>query len=325
MTPFDLVPQSERHALRPWLEILPEQLDAVFNQRKHGRLLAWLNALKQLPQHTPSLIDLNQDAVTVGTADELSAVEHVKLKNTLMQLCPWRKGPFLFYGIDIDCEWRSNLKWNRLKQHISPLQGRTVLDVGCGNGYYALRMHGAGAKEVIGVDPQLLFLCQFKALTQHIKNLPVHVLPLGIDDIPADIEAFDSVFSMGVLYHRRSPINHLLQLQQCLKPGGELVLETLVVEGDIHTMLMPEDRYAQMRNVWFIPSPALLTLWLDRCRFRNVRVVDVTQTTPDEQRVTPWMEYQSLANFLDPKDYNLTVEGYPAPKRAIVIAEKVKS
>ncbi|PMC22346.1 tRNA 5-methoxyuridine(34)/uridine 5-oxyacetic acid(34) synthase CmoB, partial [Klebsiella aerogenes] len=44
---------------------------------------------------------------------------------------------------------------------------------------------------------------------------------------------------MGVLYHRRSPLDHLWQLKDQLAPGGELVLETLVIEGDENTVLVP--------------------------------------------------------------------------------------
>jgi tRNA (mo5U34)-methyltransferase len=157
----------------------------------------------------------------------------------------------------------------------------------------------------------------------YVGDQGIYVLPLGIDDVPPNQEAFDTVFSMGVLYHRRSPIDHLMQLRDCLKQGGELVLETLIVEGDESTALLPEDRYARMGNVWFLPSVPMLERWLRRCRFDKIRTVDVTQTSIDEQRATEWMTFQSLADFLDPEDKNKSIEGYPAPRRAILIAEKI--
>ncbi len=43
---------------------------------------------------------------------------------------------------------------------------------------------------------------------------------------------------------------------------GELVLETLVVEGDENTVLVPGDRYAQMRNV-YLSLGGGLKLWLE--------------------------------------------------------------
>jgi tRNA (mo5U34)-methyltransferase len=129
------------------------------------------------------------------------------------------------------------------------------------------------------------------------------------------------VFSMGVLYHRRSPIGHLLELRDCLVPGGELVLETLVIEGIQGETLVPEERYAMMRNVWFIPSCPTLMHWLKRCGFKHIRLVDVTATTIQEQRSTRWMTFHSLTDNLDPDNPTLTCEGYPAPKRAIIVAQ----
>ena len=116
---------------------------------------------------------------------------------------------------------------------------------------------------------------------------------------------------MGVLYHRRSPLDHLWQLKDQLVPGGELVLETLVVEGDENTVLVPGDRYAQMRNVYFIPSAAAQQ-WLEKCGFIDVRIVDACVTSTEEQRRTEWMTTESLADFLDPQDSSKTREGYPA-------------
>lgn len=100
------------------------------------------------------------------------------------------------------------------------------------------------------------------------------------------------------------------------------MLETLVVEGDIHTVLMPEDRYASMRNVFFLPSTDMLELWLRRSGFVDVRTVDVCMTDVAEQHSTEWMTFQSLPDFLHPDDASRTIEGYPAPRRATVIARR---
>jgi tRNA (mo5U34)-methyltransferase len=183
-------------------------------------------------------------------------------------------------------------------------------------------MHGAGAARVIGIDPGLLFLFQFLAVKNYLNDVPVDLLPLRIEDLPPKLQAFDTTFSMGVLYHRRSPLDHLLELKDTLRNGGELVLETLVIEGPEGASLMPEDRYGQMRNVWFLPSCATLLRWLDRCGFVNARVVDVTATTTEEQRSTDWMRFNSLQDFLDPDDPSRTVEGYPGPLRATLVANK---
>ena len=247
-----------------------------------------------------------------------------------MGLHPWRKGPYQLFALTIDTEWRSDWKWDRVLPHIAPLKNRLVLDVGCGNGYHCWRMLGEGARQVIGIDPSAKFVFQFNVLKHYLGDLPVDVLPLGIEQLPTEMQCFDSVFSMGVLYHRRSPIDHLLQLKGCLKPGGQLVLETLVIEGGPGEVLVPtgdgpnadSSRYARMRNVWFLPSVATLESWLRRVGFTDIQTIDESDTSLDEQRSTRFMSYQSLVDFLDPGDESLTIEGYPAPRRAALIATK---
>lgn len=318
----DILVSFHEHGLESWARQLPAQLYEVFTGKRHGDLERWRHLLDGLPAVRSDDLDLQADRIRVGRARDMSAQQREEILQTLRALQPWRKGPFEIFGIHIDSEWRSDRKWARLAPHIRSLSGRRILDVGCGNGYYSWRMAGQGAALVVGIDPSLLFLSQFSAIRHFMASPPrVHMLPLGIEAVPRDLQAFDSVFSMGILYHRRSPIEHLETLRGCLRPGGELVLETLVVEGGRDTVLLPEGRYAKMRNVWFIPSPAALVVWLERCGFRNVRVVDVTPTTPDEQRRTDWMSFESLADFLDPANPGRTVEGHPAPVRAVVLAE----
>lgn len=304
-----------------WAEQLPQQLTNAFDVTKHGDLIRWQNQLNDLPKILPQFRDISIDTIKLGNAEEITSQLQSELREKLQAFCPWRKGGFDIFGIHIDTEWRSDWKWQRLENHISPLKNRRVLDVGCGNGYHCWRMLGAGAKRVIGIDPMLLNVMQFQIIKNfYDNNAPIDVLPLGIEALPAKLNCFDTVFSMGVLYHRRSPIDHLFELRDCLKSGGELILETLVIDGKLGDTLLPKDRYAQMRNVWFLPSCETLVSWLERCGFQNVRVVDVTVTTIEEQRTTDWMKFQSLKDFLDPQNPALTCEGYPAPKRAIVIA-----
>jgi tRNA (mo5U34)-methyltransferase len=294
-------------------------LDQVLRVNRHGDLDRWLAIVASLPEVPATSVDLQSAAVTVAPA--LHGSLAADIRDRLLHLKPWRKGPYDLHGVYVDTEWRSDWKWQRLAPHIAPLAGRVVLDVGCGNGYHCWRMAGEGAALVVGIDPTQLFLAQFLAVQRFVgRHWPVHLLPLGIEQLPPGMRAFDTVFSMGVLYHRRSPIDHLLELRETLKPGGELVLETLVIEGSEGHVLMPEGRYAKMRNVWFLPSPAELTRWLRRCGFHDVRVVDVTATTAQEQRRTEWMSFESLANFLDPGNPDRTVEGYPAPRRAVLLA-----
>lgn len=305
-----------------WGAILEDQTRRIFNESKHGNLNQWLSVLENLPDLSPSIIDLNSSSIQVGDVQDCDDQTRDKLKENLKTLWPWRKGPFNIFGIEIDTEWRSDFKWDRVKPHISSLENRTVLDVGCGSGYHCWRMEGEGASLVIGIDPTLVYCFQYLVFQRYIRSSKTFVLPFSTDTMPNVPMAFDSVFSMGVLYHRRSPIDHLTQMWDWLDWEGELVLETLVIEGQQGQVLMPEHRYAKMRNVWFIPTPDTLVLWLRRCNFENIRCVDINQTSFEEQRVTEWMHFESLADFLDPDDPDKTIEGYPAPKRAIIIANK---
>jgi tRNA (mo5U34)-methyltransferase len=248
--------------MNEWAEQLPQQLERLHSAPSHGDSHRWRQALEQLPQLQATSVDFSAAAVTV-CGEPLSPQQHETLTALLKEFHPWRKGPFLLHGVSIDAEWRSDLKWQRIARAISPLKSKVVLDVGCGNGYYGWRMLGEGAKLVVGVDPTRLFSMQFQAI-QHFVGCewPHFMLPMGVDDLPENLLAFDTVFSMGVFYHRRSPIDHLLELKNTLWPGGELVLETLVIAGGEGEVLLPPGRYAKMRNVWFIPSVDTLTVWL---------------------------------------------------------------
>ncbi len=306
--------------LSHWLQTLPAQLDHWQRNSKHGEFDKWCRLLAKLPSTTPSNIELDEK-VAVGSLADVDVYTQKKISGLLQQFMPWRKGPFYVHDIHVDTEWRSDWKWDRVYPHITPLKNRTGLDVGCGRGYHMWRMLGQGASRVIGIDPTQLFFIQFQAIKHFIPRDDIHFLPLGIEEMQP-LNAFDTVFSMGVLYHRKDPIQFLNQLKHQLRKGGELVLETLVVDGDEQTVLMAGERYAQMRNVWFLPSTKALAVWLERVGFENIGVVDVNHTTLDEQRSTPWMDSQSLKDFLDPEDITRTIEGYPAPQRAVLIANR---
>jgi tRNA (mo5U34)-methyltransferase len=316
---FELLSVS---SLAPWAERLRQLSGVRLGPRCSRDLPAWMAALDALPRIEPAAIDLRAGCVNVEAASPLNAAARDELARVLDAFHPWRKGPFCLHGVNIEAEWRSDWKWARLADAVAPLQGRFLLDVGCGNGYYGYRALGAGARMVLGIDPTLRFVLQFFAINHFIADPRLAVLPLADDDLPKDLTGFDTVFSMGVLYHRRDAAAHLAALCRLLRPGGELVLETLVLDEPGRRVLVPAGRYGKMRNVHAIPTPDALCDWLRSAGLRQVRVVDLTSTTPAEQRATAWMRFQSLSDFLDPADSARTVEGYPAPVRAIVLAQR---
>ena len=305
-----------------WSNLLKKQTPDFFNNINHSDFSKWLNVIHDLPFISASEFHLDLESITIGNKIDCSDEERRHIKRQLKHLMPWRKGPYNLFGIVLDAEWQSNMKWARLEGQIKPLQDKLVLDVGCGNGYYCWRMLGKKAKYVVGVDPSLLFYSQFMAIKKYSPNCNIDLIPLGIESLPDKGLYFDTVFSMGVIYHRRDPIEHLRQLSKCLKSGGELIIESLVIDSDNLDVLIPKERYAKMKNVWSIPSVKLLVRWINDAGFKNIKIIDTTQTTIKEQRVTEWMKFESLANFLNQRDFNKTIEGYPAPVRTIVISEK---
>ena len=305
-----------------WRDHFSESLATRTNPKRHGDLNNWLSHLSALPKATPSIIKLNSDAITIGHTDDLNQVQRQQLHDALHALKPWRKGPFQFFDTYIDTEWRSDWKWQRLLPHLSSLENKLVLDVGCGTGYHGWRMLGSDARYVMGIDPSMRFLVQFLCAQNYINHASFDFLPIGIENMPKEMQYFDTVFSMGVLYHRRRAINHLYELKGLLKNKGELVLETLIMDDIEGGLFTPEGRYAQMRNVWSILTVEAILEMLNNAGFKGARCVDQTITSLDEQRSTHWMQFHSLKEFLDPQDKSKTIEGHPAPKRGIFIAHK---
>ena len=281
----------------------------------HGDLSRWLDAIDSLPVGE-SWAELNNETPALGRPVD----DPQEMAKLLMKLHPWRKGPVVLGGVGVDTEWRSDWKWNRIAPHLE-LEGQRVLDIGCGNGYFGLRMLGAGAAVVIGIDPTLVFVMQWLAMHKLGPDLNNYVLPLGIEDLPTSTGGFDCVFSMGVLYHRKNPVEHLEQLRALTRTGGQIVLETLVLEGEDERILEPTGRYARMRNVHAIPTLTKLQYWLEQAGLPAGKVLDVTKTTTREQRSTGWMTFESLRGGLDKEDPSLTVEGHPAPVRAALLTQ----
>jgi len=301
------------------------------NIESHGDAQRWQHALDQLTAHythdpeTYRPVNFDTDTPSVGVHGRINQELEDHVEEALRQLHPWRKGPWWLHSIHVDTEWRSDWKWQRLKPHLPNLKGQRILDVGCGNGYYGWQMLNAGAESVIGIDPTVLFVFQHAAMNVLLAPLYPErsncVLPLRLEDIPpADANQnrpFDTVFSMGVLYHRRDHLAHLRELRDQLRPGGTLVLETLVCETED---LVPEGRYARMRNVHCVPRADTVSGWLGELGFSNCEARDICPTSVDEQRSTGWMTFESLAEALDAHNPERTVEGHPAPVRASFVA-----
>jgi len=291
------------------------RLEAVIARRlDHGDLPKWQAAVDSLPDaETGWRVD---DGVLIAGApvDDRDSVTE-----TLKTLIPWRKGPLNLGGVFIDTEWRSDWKWDRIAPHVD-LEGKRVLDIGAGNGYFGWRMLDAGARTVIACDPTIVYWMQYNAIRHFAGPCDNLLLPLKFEDLP-DAAEYDVVLSLGVLYHRKDPAGHLQRVRRQLAPGGTVVIETLIIPGSDDDELDPPDRYANMRNVHHLPTRTRLLRWMDEAGFLDARIVDVTATTIDEQRSTDWMPFHSLRSALR-RDLQATIEGHPAPGRAVAIGRR---
>ena len=298
-------------------------LDKVkFLTEKDAKGKELFSRVEKLSRFKSSAADFGSDYVSIGVPPDVKDIGSDETRSTLLSMWPWRKGPFRLFGIDIETEWRSDFKWNRVAPHLKSLKGKHILDIGSSNGYYMFRMAEHSPAVVMGVEPYTNFYMQFLLLNSIAGIDNIFTLPLRFEDIAGVSKKFNTVFCMGILYHRRSPIDFLKEIYSMMTAGGELVLETLILEGDEHISLVPDERYAKMPNVYFIPTVPVLTTWLKKAGFKNTRCVDATRTDFNEQRKTEWVNTESLSDFLDPNDPLKTIEGYPAPLRAVVIAEK---
>lgn len=253
------------------------------------------------------------DIVALKTDSDIDMVELERIAKTMM---PWRKGPFELFGLFIDTEWQSYIKYNFLRAHFN-LTGKKVADIGCNNGYYMFRFLEDNPAKVVGFDPSPLFKCQFDFINHFAKTDIVYEL-LGVEHLPFYGEKFDTIFCLGVLYHRSDPINMLKELKSALEADGEVILDTFIIEGDEPMVLSPKSSYAKMSNIYFIPTIRALENWCYKAGFEHFELLGTMATTLEEQRKTPWIESQSLQDFLDPADSSKTIEGYAAPIRGYV-------
>lgn len=224
---------------------------------------------------------------------------------------PWRKGPFKINDLFIDTEWRSYIKWNIIKPYLN-LENKDILDVGCNNGYYMFRMLEMNPKSITGFDPSALFNLQFEFINKFIKSNIEYKL-LGVEHIPFYEKKFDIIFCLGVLYHRPDPVTMLKELKAGLNPNSEVILDTLIIEGEEEIALCPV-RYQKMKNVYFIPTLKALYNWIEKAKFKDIEFIGKKYTDLEEQRKTEWIEGESLNNFLT-EDLSKTIEGYPPPLR----------
>ena len=278
--------------------------------------------MPQLPQLPPTTCQFDRAEVTIGEPLPPDHPTRLAIEEAARAVMPWKKGPFNLYGIPIDAEWRSDFKWDRLAAALPDQHGKMVLDVGSNNAYYLFRLLPQQPKYLLGIDPVPRLWYQFHLLQRYAQIPNLEFAMWGWEELAHWRELWDTVFCMGIVYHHRDPMGILRQLHQAMKPGGLLVMESIVIPGDESVCLFPPDRYARMRNVWFVPTVTALKHMLTRAKFCDIEEIATNRHEPAEQRTTPWNPGPSYEDFLDPDDPDRTAEGHPAPWRTILLARK---
>lgn len=316
-----------------YIDLLPAQAKRDDILRIHGEKQQWVNQTKKgflryrnpceaLRSFQAAEVDFNQDAVQIGAAGEVTETELLEIENHLRSFMPWRKGPFSIFGIEVDSEWQSQRKWQRLLPKLPNLEGKIIADVGCSNGYYMFRMLPHRPRLVLGFEPSLQHYYCFQALKAMARQDRLETDLLGVEHLPLFPQCFDVLFLMGIIYHRSSPVETLRDVFCSLKSGGSLILESQAIPGTDAVALFPEKTYAKVPGTYFVPTASCLKNWLLRAGFSEVELFCQHPMSSVEQRRTNWMQFESYSDFIDPEHPRTTVEGYPAPDRVFFLARK---
>lgn len=298
-----------------------EERQKWINQEKKG-FLRYRRPYQEISKFQSSNFSCSDGVVQLGCEEELSASEKETLTTALQEFIPWRKGPFSVFGIGIDAEWRSEKKWARVKEHLPDLEGKVIADIGCNNGYYMFRMAEHNPALVLGLEPSVQHYYCFKALNSIVNQENLEIDLLGVEHLPYFQESFDVLFLMGIIYHRPSPVDTLRDILISLKPGGTLILETQGIPGESPVALFPDKTYAKVPGTYFVPTGSCLINWLKKAGFVDCELFYSHPMSSAEQRATDWMSFESYEDFIDSNNPELTIEGYPAPHRFFVKANK---
>ena len=274
-----------------------------------------------VPEHKFTDNDFTQSSVRFGKAEDLTAEEQADLHDKLYELRPWRKGPFNIAGIQIDTEWRSDLKWDRVREVLKPMTGHKVCDIGANSGYHMYRMLEDNPEMVLGLDPTIRYYNQFTALQKLTADNQLHFEGFGLEQLHYYPKFFDTMFCMGILYHHSDPVGILREMYKSMAVDGQLIVECQGIPGDMPVALFPDKMYAKVRGTYFLPTPSCLVNWMKKAYFEDIKIFHVHDMTSDEQRSTEWCPTESYSDFVD-EETGLTVEGYPAPIRIYAVARR---
>lgn len=144
-----------------------------------------------------------------------------------------------------------NGKFQRFAAALPPdLSGKSVLDIGCNAGFYAMEMKRRGAARVLGIDSDERYLAQARFAAE-VAELEITFAKLSVYDIGAIAERFDLVIFMGVLYHLRHPLLALDLIHEHV--AGDLLLFQSMLRGS-QTVTPIEADYPIRKKAMFARS-----------------------------------------------------------------------
>lgn len=125
-----------------------------------------------------------------------------------------------------------------------PLEGATVLDLGCGNGWVA-RALSASTERMIGLDPSLAQIGLATNADPAANEL--YLCALG-EALPFDGAGFDIVLLFNSFHH--ISISHqqraLVECARVMKQGGLLYIQEPVASGPAYELCRPLDDEAEL-------------------------------------------------------------------------------
>jgi ubiquinone/menaquinone biosynthesis C-methylase UbiE len=135
--------------------------------------------------------------------------------------------------------------------------GETVVDLGCGSGYYTRRLAQAvgesGAVYGVDIQPEMLELLRRSAEEAGLDNV-VPVLG-ATDDMrlpPQVVGEVDLILLVDVYHEIQDPAAMLANMRQALAPGGRVALVEFRLEGETAAHIKPDHRMSieQVRREW---------------------------------------------------------------------------
>ncbi|WP_132251073.1 TIGR04290 family methyltransferase [Methylobacterium segetis] len=131
------------------------------------------------------------------------------------------------------------VKWRRFSHALpADLTGRSVLDIGCNGGFYAIEMKRRGAARVLALDSDERYLAQGRFAAERLGH-EIEFRNLSVYDVGALGERFDVVLFMGVLYHLRHPLLALDLIREHV--AGDLLVFQSMLRGSPAVERVPED------------------------------------------------------------------------------------